>query len=50
MYPVADVDDILAVAKALGSHLGPEEAVLCEKDLLEQLQSFDTFVQAWVER
>jgi hypothetical protein len=50
MYPVPDIDDTLAAAKALGIHLGPEEAALCEKDLLEQLQSFDTFVQAWVER
>jgi hypothetical protein len=50
MYPVPDLDDILAVAKALGIHLGPAEAVLCQKDLLEQLQSLDTFVQARVER
>jgi hypothetical protein len=35
MYPVPDVDDMLAVAKALGSYLGAEEAVLCQKYLLE---------------
>jgi hypothetical protein len=50
MYPVPDVDDVVAVAKALGIHLGPKTAVLCQKDLLEQLRSFDTFVQARVER
>jgi amidase len=49
MYPVPDVDDVVAVAKALGLHLGPEEAVLYRKYLLEQLQAFDTFVQARLE-
>jgi amidase len=49
MYPVPDVDEVVAVAKALGIHLGPEEAVLYQKYLLEQLQEFDTFVQARVE-
>ena len=49
MYPVPDVDEVVAVAKALGIHLGPEEAVLYRKYLLEQLQEFDTFVQARVE-
>jgi len=49
MYRVPDVDDVLAVAKSLGIHLGPEEAVLYRKNLLEQLQEFDTFVQARVE-
>src|SRR4029453_986242 len=32
-------------AKALGIHLGPEEAVLYQKYLLEQLAALDTFVQ-----
>ena len=49
MYPVPDVDDVVAVAKALGIHLGPEEAALYRKYLMEQLPEFDTFVQARVE-
>jgi amidase len=49
MYPVPDIDDVVAVAKTLGIHLGPEEAVLYQKYLLEQLRAFDTFVQARVE-
>jgi amidase len=49
MYPVPDVDDVVAVAKALGIHLGPEEAVLYQKFLMEQLRALDTFVQARVE-
>jgi amidase len=46
MYAVPDVDEVVAVAKALGIHLGPEEAVLYRKYLVEQLREFDTFVQA----
>jgi amidase len=49
MYAVPDVDEVVAVAKALGIHLGPEEAVLYRKYLLEQLREFDTFVQARLE-
>src|SRR6266699_5991325 len=49
MYAVPDVEEVMAVAKALGIHLGPEEAVLYQKYLLEQLREFDTFVQARVE-
>jgi amidase len=49
MYAVPDVDEVVAVAKALGIHLGPEEAVLYRKYLMEQLREFDTFVQARVE-
>ncbi len=49
MYPAPDVDAVVAVAKTLGIHLGPEEAELYRKYLLEQLQAFDTFVQARVE-
>jgi len=48
MDPVPDVDDVVAVAKALGIHPGPEEAVLYRKDLLEPWRAFDTFVQARV--
>ncbi len=49
MYAVPDVEEVVAVAKALGIHLGPEEAVLYQKYLLEQLREFDTFVQARLE-
>jgi amidase len=49
MYPVPDIDEVVAVAKALGIHLGPEEAALYRKYLLEQLREFDTFVQARLE-
>src|SRR6266571_414974 len=49
MYAVPDVEEVVAVAKALGIHLGPEEAVLYQKYLLEQLREFDTFVQARME-
>jgi amidase len=37
------------VAKTLGLHLGPEEAALYWKYLMEQLRAFDTFVQSRVE-
>jgi amidase len=36
----------VAVAKALGIHLGPDEAVLYRKYLVEQLKDLDAFVQA----
>lgn len=49
MYAVPDVEEVVAVAKELGIHLGPEDAVLYRKYLLEQLREFDTFVQARVE-
>ena len=49
MYAIPDIDEVVAVAKALGIHLGPEEAVLYRKYLLEQLATFDTFVQARLE-
>jgi amidase len=49
MYAVPDVEEVVAVAKELGIHLGPEEAVLYRQHLLQQLQEFDTFVQARVE-
>jgi amidase len=49
MYAVPDVDEVVAVAKELGIHLGPEEAVLYRKYLMEQLREFDTFVQARLE-
>src|SRR5437867_1146078 len=49
MYAVPDVDEVVAVAKELGIHLGPDEAVLYRKYLMEQLGEFDTFVQARLE-
>ena len=49
MYAVPDVDEVVAVAKELGIHLGPEEVVLYRKYLLEQMRELDTFVQARLE-
>jgi amidase len=49
MYAVPDVDEVVAVAKELGIHLGPEEAVLYRKHLMEQLGEFDAFVQTRLE-
>src|SRR5262244_2135681 len=49
MYAVPGVDDVVAVAKELGIHLSPEEAVLYRKHLMEQLGQLDAFVQARVE-
>src|SRR5881227_2147933 len=49
MYAVPDVEEVVAVAKSLGIHLGPDEAVLYRKHLLEQLDALDTFVQARIE-
>ena len=49
MYTVPDVDEVLAVAKQLGIHLGPEEATLYRKYLLEQMSELDRFVQARLE-
>ena len=49
MYAVPDVDEVVAVAKELGIHLGPEEVGLYRKYLLEQLSELDTFVQARLE-
>jgi len=49
MYKVPDVEEVVAVAKELGIHLSPDEAVLYRKYLLEQLSQFDAFVQARLE-
>jgi amidase len=49
MYAVPDVEEVVAVAKSLGIHLGSDEAVLYRKHLLEQLDALDTFVQARIE-
>ena len=49
MYRIPDVDEVVAVAKELGIHLGPDEAVLYRKYLMEQLNDLDAFVQARLE-
>ena len=49
MYAVPDVDEIVAVAKELGIHLSPDEAVLYRKNILEQMSQLDEFVQARLE-
>ncbi|HXJ83227.1 MAG TPA: amidase family protein [Candidatus Methylomirabilis sp.] len=49
MYVAPDVDEIVAVARELGIHLGPDEARLYRKYLTEQLAGLDAFVQARLE-
>jgi amidase len=49
MYTVPDVDEVVAVARELGIHLGPDEAVKYREYLIEQMKQLDTFVQARVE-
>jgi amidase len=49
MYAVPDVDEVVAVARELGIHLGPDEAVMYRKYLMEQMGKLDTFVQARLE-
>lgn len=49
MYSIPDVDEVVAVAKALGMHLGADEAVLYQQYLQAQLAAFDTFVQARID-
>src|SRR5215470_9280118 len=49
MYSVPSVDEVVTVARELGIHLGPDEAVLYRKYLMEQLRDLDTFVQARLE-
>src|SRR2546428_330170 len=46
MYAVPDVDEVVAVAKELGIHLGPHEGVLYRKYLMAQMSDLDAFVQA----
>jgi amidase len=46
MYAVPNVDEVVAVAKELGIHLGPDEAVMYRKYLMELMGKLDTFVQA----
>ena len=49
MYAVPDIDEVLAVAQELGIHLGPDEAVMYRKYLMELMEQFDTFVQSRLE-
>lgn len=49
MYAVPEVEEVVCVAKSLGIHLGPDEAALYRKHLLDQLSSLDDFVQARIE-
>ena len=49
MYSVLDVDEVVAVAKELGIHLGPGEAAKYWEYLIEQMEQLDTFVQARLE-
>src|SRR5438552_2556171 len=49
MYAVPDVDQVVAVAKELGIHLSPEDAVLYRKHLIAPRSQLDAFVQARLE-
>src|SRR5579859_135164 len=49
MYAVPDVDEVIGVADRLGIHLGPDEAILYRKYVLEQLDAFDDFVQSRID-
>ena len=49
MYAVPDVDEVVSVAESLGIHLGPDEAVLYRKYLLQHLDALDEFVQARIQ-
>ncbi|MEQ4204344.1 amidase family protein [Actinopolymorpha sp. B9G3] len=49
MFAVPDLDEVVAAAKTLGIHLGPDEAVLYRKYLLQHLKSLDEFVQSRME-
>ena len=49
MYSLPDVDEVVAVAKELGIHLSPDEAVKYRRYLIEQMEQLDTFVQARLE-
>lgn len=49
MYAVPDVEEVVTVARSLGIHLGPDEAVVYRKYLLEHLNGLDAFVQERIE-
>jgi amidase len=49
MYAAPDVEDVVAIARSLGIHLGSDEAVIYREYLLKQLAQLDQFVQARIE-
>ncbi len=49
MFALPDVDEVVAVARELGIHLGPDEASIYRKYLMEQMEQLDSFVQARLE-
>lgn len=49
MYAVPSSAEVTAVARSLGIHLGPDEADLYRKYLLEQLTALDAFVQSRID-
>jgi amidase len=49
MYAVPDVEQVVAVAKELGIHLGREEAELYRTYLREHMETIDAFVQARID-
>ena len=49
MYRMPNIDEMVAVARELGIHLGPDEAVLYRKHLIEQMEQLDSFVQTRLE-
>jgi amidase len=46
MFAVPDVDEVIEAARSMGMHLGPDEAVLYRKYLIDHLDELDTFVQS----
>jgi amidase len=46
MYAVPDADELIALARSLGIHLGAEEALVYRKHVLERLARTDAFVQS----
>ena len=49
MYRMPNIDEMVAVARELGIHLGTDEAVLYRKHLIEQMEQLDSFVQTRLE-
>ncbi len=49
MFHVPDVDEVTEIASSMGIHLGPEEAVLYQRYLVQHMQSLDEFVQSRLE-
>src|SRR5207302_5971328 len=49
MYAVPDIEEVMAIAKKLGIHLGADEAALYQKYLGEQMGELDAFAQARLE-